>query len=464
MPPGIVPNMHVDRGGRLWLASMQSGLIRVDNPGAPRPTFVSYTTANGLAGNNIRTIVEDASGFLYIGGGQGLDRFDPATSRIKHYGTADGLPPGVLTSAVRDGRGELWFGTANGLARMKPVIEKTAPPPAVWISALRVAGAPEPVSALGEREMWLPDLAPGRNHMQIDFVALGFGSGNVRYQYRLEGTATDWTTPSEQRTVNYASLAPGKYRFLVRAIDADGVMSPSAATVSFTVLSPVWQRWWFLTIAALMTGLIIQRLYRYRVARLLQIANLRTRIATDLHDDIGANLTRIALLSEVARGGEESGPLASIARIARESVGSMSDIVWAINPNRESVVDLIRRMRQHAEEVLTSRAMALRFDATHVPDSLRLAMDVRRDLLLIFKEAVNNAARHARCSSVTVDMRVEGPRVTLAIADDGVGFDTSAASDGHGLDSMRRRAARLKGTVEIVSAPGATTLTLTFPL
>ena len=464
MPPGDVLNMHVDHAGRLWLASAQSGLIRVNDPGTTRPAFVSYTTANGLSGNNIRIIVEDASGFLYIGGGQGLDRFDPATSRVKHYGTADGLPPGVLTSTVRDKQGELWFGMVNGLARMKPVIEKATPPPAVWISALRVAGEPAPVSPLGEREMSLPDLAPGRNHMQIDFAALGFGSGNLRYQYRLEGTAADWTMPSEQRTVSYASLAPGRYRFLVRAIDADGLMSPAAATVSFTVLGPIWQRWWFLTIAALLTAVSIQRLYRYRVARLVQIANMRTHIATDLHDDIGANLTRIALLSEVAKGGDDDGPLASIARIARESVSSMGDIVWAINPKRESVVDLIRRMRQHAEEVLTSRAMALRFDATTVPDALRLAMDVRRDLLLIFKEAVNNAARHASCSTVTIDVRVEHSRMTLVIADDGIGFDASAASDGNGLDSMRRRAARLKGTLDIASAPGATVLTLTFPL
>lgn len=464
MPPGTVPNMHVDRKGRLWLASERSGLIRVDDANAERPTFVSYTTANGLSGNNLRAIVEDESGFLYVGGGQGIDRFDPSTGRVKHYGEPEGLTPAVLIAGHRDRNGDLWFGLTNGLARMKPMIETATPPPTVWISALRVAGVPEPVSALGERDMSLPDLAPGGNNLQIDFVALGFRAGDVRYQYRLEGTAADWTTPSEQRTVNYASLASGRYRFLVRAIDADGSTSPAAATVTFTVLSPIWRRWWFLALAAMLMAAIGHRVYQYRVARLLQIANMRTRIATDLHDDIGANLTRIALLSEVAKGAEDSGHLSSIARIARESVSSMSDIVWAINPNRESVVDLIRRMRQHADEVLTSRAMALRFDATQVPGTLRLAMDVRRDLLLVLKEAVNNAARHARCSTVTIDVRVERSRMTLAIADDGVGFDPSAASDGHGLDSMRRRAARLRGTLEIVSAPGATALTLTFPL
>jgi signal transduction histidine kinase/ligand-binding sensor domain-containing protein len=463
MPPGTVANMHVDRAGRLWLASAQSGLIRVDDPAMPRPAFVSYTTANGLAGNNIRTIVEDRAGFLYIGGGQGLDRFDPATSRVKHYGTADGLPPGVLVAAVRDGQGELWFGMLTGLARMKPVLEKGTAPPAAWISALRVAGVAAPVSALGEREMSLPELAPDRNHLQIDFVALGFGSGEVRFQYRLEGADAEWNAPSRERTVNYASLAPGRYRFLVRAIDADGGMSPAPATISFTVLSPIWQRWWFLTIAALLTAFTIHRLDRHRVARLLEMANVRTRIATDLHDDIGANLTRIALLSEVAKGPSDDGPLASIARIARESVSSMSDIVWAINPKRERMQDLIRRMRQHAEEVLTARAVTLRFDATQVPGTLQLGMDVRRDLLLVFKEAVNNAARHANCSAVRVELRGERSRMTLSIVDDGIGFDTAAASDGHGLDSMRRRAARLSGALEIASGEGGTTLTLTFP-
>src|SRR6187455_1478346 len=155
-------------------------------------------------------------------------------------------------------------GLSNGLARMKPVVEKAMPAPAVWISALRVAGVPEPVSALGELEMSLTDLAPGRNNLQIDFIALGFGAGDVRYQYRLEGTAAEWSAPSELRTVNYASLAPGRYRFLVRAIDADGVMSPAPATIAFTVLSPVWMRWWFLTGLAFVVAAAVQALYRYR--------------------------------------------------------------------------------------------------------------------------------------------------------------------------------------------------------
>jgi signal transduction histidine kinase len=227
-------------------------------------------------------------------------------------------------------------------------------------------------------------------------------------------------------------------------------------------------------------GVLVQTAYRYRVARLLEMANMRTRIATDLHDDIGANLTRIALLSEVAKlqygdhrapGPQDvvddalDGPLVSISRIARESVGSMSDIVWAINPSRESLLDLIRRMRRHAEEIFTLRDIELRFTTPEGRESLKLGMSVRRDLLLIFKEAVNNAARHSKCSRVEIDLRVEGARLALMVVDNGRGFDTSIESEGQGLTSMRRRAHSLGGTLEVTSDKAlGTTVTLEVPL
>jgi signal transduction histidine kinase len=143
----------------------------------------------------------------------------------------------------------------------------------------------------------------------------------------------------------------------------------------------------------------------------------------------------------------------------------MSDIVWAINPKRESLLDLIRRMRQHADEIFTLRNIELRFNAPGAADGLRLSMDVRRDLLLIFKEAVNNAARHSQCSHVDIDMRVEGSRLVMAVEDDGVGFDASSESEGQGLTSMQRRAERLSGTLEITSGPGlGTTVRLDMPI
>jgi len=465
LPLGTIRDIHRDRSGRLWLASARAGLIRVDRPESEHPTFVAYMTAQGLSSDNLEVITEDRDGFLYVGRGQGIDRFDPSTGRVKHFTAADGLTPGLLYAAFTDRDGVLWFGSSSGLMRFVPKTDSPPVPPVALISAVRVAGSPQITSALGERSMSLPALEPARNQLEIDFVALGFGLGEVlRYQYKLDGAAGDWSAPSELRSVNYASLAPGRYTFLVRALNSEGLVSTEPAAIAFTILQPIWLRWWFIAAATLAVAAAVFALYRNRVARVLELAAIRTRIATDLHDDIGANLTRIAVLSEVAKQTPGDVQLASIAGIARESVSAMSDIVWAINPKRESVADLIRRMRQHAEEVFTLRDISLRFNAD-AHDSSRLGIDVRRELLLSFKEAVNNAARHSQCSHVSIDLRRDGSCLLLSVADDGVGFDTSHESQGQGLASLRRRAEGLKGTFAVQSSPGAgTTVTLRVPL
>lgn len=466
LPPGAIREIHLDQSGRLWLASARSGLVRVDGTERARPTFVRYTTAPGLSSDSLNVIVDDADGHMFVAGAQGLDRLDATTGKVKHFSEADGLPVSRFIAAHRDSRGVLWFGTSSSLIRFEPPSDRLPVPPSIRITGLRVMDVQQSVSAFGERDVSLPDLAPDQHRLQIDFSALSFEPGEVlRYQYQLDDVGGGWSALSDQRSVTYASLSPGRHTFRVRPVNSDGASSTEAATVRFTVLTPLWLRWWFLTLEGSAFLALVYGLYRYRVARVLELAAIRTRIATDLHDDIGANLTRIAVLSEVAKQTPGDLQLASIAGIARESVSAMSDIVWAINPKRESVADLIRRMRQHAEEVFTLRDITLRFNAEGAHDSSRLGVDVRRDLLLSFKEAVNNAARHSQCSHVSIDLRRDGSHLLLSVADDGVGFDTSQESQGQGLASLRRRAERLKGTCAIESGPGAgTTVTLRVPL
>lgn len=472
LPPGAVMDIFEDRSARLWFASSRSGLLRVEHATDQKPAFVRYTTAEGLASNNAEVIVDDLQGYIYIGGGQGLDRLDPKTGAVKHFTTEDGLAPGLFRAAFRDQHGVLWFGMTGGLSQFVPEPESSRIPTTVLISGLHVAGSPWLISALGETEVDLPELGPNDNQLQIDFLSIGFVAGEVlRYQYKLEGADTEWSAPGELRTINYANLAAGRYKFLVRAMNSDGSTSPIPAIVSFRVLRPLWQRWWFLTLLALSLASLSFAAYRYRVSRLLQMANMRTRIATDLHDDIGANLTRISLLSEVVkqRFGEanesEDGPLMAISRIARESVGSMSDIVWAINPGRDTLLDLTRKMRRHADEVFTLRDIELKFNAPTANESLRLSVDLRRDLLLIFKEAVNNAARHSRCTQVIIEFELMPSKLVLTIADNGIGFDQSIESEGHGLRSLKRRAAVLDGTLVINSDQKAgTIISISVPL
>lgn len=460
LPAGSIVDIHTDSAGRLWLASSRGGLIRVDNPEAERPAFLRYTTADGLSGNSIEIVAEDLYGRIYAATGRGVDQLDPVTGRVRQFTGEDGLAPGTMLTAFRDRDGALWFGTQNGLSRLMPAAPVRSAAPVIFITRLTAGGESRPVSAIGATSLSLPDLPSGANQLQIEFASLRFTPGErLRYQYRLDGSQDDWGPLTARRSVSYASLAPGRYRFLVRAVNADGVPSPDPAAVEFTVLPPLWLRWWFLTLAAAAATAAAIALHRYRLGRILELERVRTRIATDLHDDVGANLTRIAILSEVTRqqggGGTRNldAPLSSIAEIARESVATMSDIVWAISPGRDTLRDMVRRMRDHAEELFESRDIRLLLDMPDAAQAMRLGVDVRRDVYLVFKEAVNNAVRHSGCSAVAVVLRVDGPVLWLEVTDNGNGFETSSGGSGNGLASMQRRAARLGASLDVISAP-----------
>jgi ligand-binding sensor domain-containing protein/two-component sensor histidine kinase len=464
LPGGWIRDLYVDHAGRLWIANPKSGVLRLDNVNADKLQFVPYTTAEGLTSAGAYCLTEDAFGRIYIGTARGLDRLNPETGQIENFTTADGLPNSNIQIAYRDRQNNLWFGTSNGLARFVPEPEKARQPPNVLITGLRVNGESQGVSILGVDAIPQLELASDQKQISVDFLGLGATLGErLKYEYRLGNV--DWTQTNE-RTINFANFADGEYRFEVRTQTADRLYS-QPATVSFRIAAPIWQRWWFLVLTVLAIAGTIYLFYKYRLQRLLEMEKVRTRIATDLHDDIGANLTRISLLSEVAKQKSENGNgnlLTSIADIARESVASMNDIVWAISPDHDSLLDLTRRMRQHAEEVFALRDIELRFAA---PDAdFKLSVGARRDLLLIFKEAVNNAVKYSDCSGIEIDLRVEGLVLSLQIKDNGKGFDLeNVTSDGQGLRSMQRRAKSLGGTLLIESkAEGGTVIAFKMPL
>ncbi|HVS81816.1 MAG TPA: two-component regulator propeller domain-containing protein [Pyrinomonadaceae bacterium] len=472
LPPGGIQNIHSDHAGRLWLGSSRSGLIRVDDPAAERPVFTSYTTAQGLSSNSTEAITEDLQGRIYVGTGRGLDQLDPETGRVKHFTTADGLATGAMNAAFRDRSGALWFGTQKGLSRYVPASDRSATAPPILINGLRVSGSPQHVSALGEKEMTLPDFPAGQNQMQIDFVGLSFAPGDVlRYQYKLEGTNADWSAPTEQRTVNYANLAPGRYRFLVRAVTSDGIVSSAPAVVAFTILPHIWQRWWFFSLIALLLIASAYAAYRYRLRRVIELERVRTRIASDLHDDIGSNLSLIAGLSEVlGQSARRDNPqmaerLSVMADVSRRSVEAMSDIVWAVNPRRDNVLDLAARMRRFANDSFAARNIQFHFDAPKPDRNVRINAEVRREVFLVFKEGINNIARHSGCKTAKVTLKIERGMIILKLSDDGSGFDEANIEHGQGLISMRRRAEKVGGRLDVISQPGAgTTVILEAPL
>jgi len=402
---------------------------------------------------------------------------------------------------------------------------------------LRVAGIAQPLSELGEPAVsGLRRFGPTQNNIQIDYFGVALRAGeSLRYQYKLEGALDDWSAPATRRSVDFANLAPGAYRFLVRAISTDGTQSASPAVVAFEILPPVWERWWFLAIAAsLILGAVAivararykrlkaereseEALRRNREERLAELERVRKRIATDLHDDIGSSLTRISLLSEVARqqvarqqvgqmsqvgrtnaslppasldaasldaasllptspdpaslDPESLDPaslepaLSSIAALSRELVDSMSDIVWAINPSKDHLSDLSQRMRHFVSDLCTARQIDFRFRTPSPDYHIALGANLRREVFLVFKEAVNNMVRHSGCTEADLEFRADEQSILLRVGDNGRGFDAACASAGHGLRSMRERAEALGGRCDVRSHPGrGTVVTFSIPL
>jgi len=478
VPAGLIRALHVDHLGRLWIASAEGGLGRVDDPIQDRPNFVRYTVKEGLSSDQITCITEDQWGRIYIGTGIGIDRLDPETGRIKRFTIADGLPNGFVNVAYRDKNNTLWFGTLQGLSSFVPALDGPSDAPPILIQQLRVAGTDLPISELGITQLGNLEFEANKNQLEIKFVSLGFRSGDIlRYQFMLEGADRDWSAPTNQRYVNYANLKPGSYRFRVRAVNADGVVSSEPASVAFTIVPPVWQRWWFIGLVILVLAGITHLIYRYHTRRLIELERVRTRIATDLHDDIGASLSKIAILSDVAaqelstmRDSPVAAPLAQIADTSRDCVDAMSDIVWAVNPQRDNLSDLTHRMRRFAEDLLDAKDIDFTIRSSLDEKDVSLGADLRREVYLIFKECINNLVKHSDCTEAAVVFSVNGPWLSVSISDNGKGFEpalngSSPGMGGHGLTSMQRRASALGGSLQIESGVSrGTNVTLRVPI
>jgi len=468
---GELSELFVDGRGRLWIGSQTRGLSRTENPTIARPEFRTYTVRDGLASESVRSISEDRAGRIHLGTARGVDRLDPETHRIRHFTTADGLTNNEVYSARRDRHGALWFGTLNGASRLVPQLESAAEPPGIVIDGLRIAGSIFQLPELGASAVTTPLLQTHENSLQIDFVSVGAsGVGHRRYQHRLEIADAQWSEAAVTRTVFYSNLAPGRYRFSVRAVDADGRVSAAPAVLNFRILPPIWQRWWFVTAILVALAAGGHLLFQHRVRRLLELERVRTRIATDLHDDIGSSLSQIAILSEVVRqrvGAHNLSvmePLSRISLVSSELMDTMSDIVWAIDPRKDHLSDLTQRMRRFSSDVFTARNIAFEFHAGDPARDIELGADVRRQVFLVFKESVNNIVQHSGCTRAAVEFHARPDGITLRVADNGMGFDSTREWDGHGLSSMRRRTQELGGTLEVVSRGGeGTIVTLVAP-
>ena len=471
VPAGAINDLMIDSRHRLWAATADGGALRIEGLDAARPRATVYGSAQGLSSDRILCVAEDRRGMIYLGHGKGIDRLDPQTGRVLTLTTADGLPSSIVNAAYRAADGSLWFGTPAGPARYLPDLPHSEAPPPIFLTGLLLNGVPAPMPALGARGLAGLELPAGRNHVEVRFTGISFAYGaGLRYQYRLDGSAAGWSEPQAERWVQLADLAPGSYRYRFRAVTPDHVASAIPATLAFTLPRPLWQRWWFLLPAAAAVVLLAWALHRAQLARLLELERVRTRIAADLHDDLSSSLARISILSELARRrladpeALEATLVDQIGETARELMEMTGDIVWAIDARRDDLESLLARIRRFAGDLLEARGVNVAFASPAGAAGIALRPEAKRELYLVLKEAVHNAARHARAREVRIEVAATDGELVAVVRDDGVGFVAGgsgagggAGRSGHGLRNIRERAAKLGAKLSVDSAPGAGT-------
>ena len=497
LPGDNISCLYADKDGVLWVGTSGHGLARFQNG-----KWTRYSTENGLASDSISYLIEDAAGNLWLGSNMGLMRIQKKSLNDFANGTTnffscrtftetDGLPTrectgGSQPAAIRAHDGKLFFPTTKGLVSVNPAeLKPNLQPPVVMIESVKVDGREQKTNSLSSTWSQTVVVPPGREQLEIDYTALNFSAPDaVRFKYRLEDRDNAWTDARDARVANYSNLSPGHYQFHVVAFNEDGVPNETGGVLDITVQPQFWQTGWFRIVGILCIVGIVVGVVRYISTQKLkrevqlhkqheELERERARIARDLHDQLGANLTQVALLGEMAEAdknmpGEIELHAQQISHTARETTRSLDEIVWAVNPSNDTLEGLANYACKYAQEYLALAGIRYRAEVpAHLP-ATDIPPEVRHNAFLAFKESVNNVVKHAHASETWIRLRLSPENFILEIEDNGRGLgdiDPKAAQMRNGLRNMRKRMEDIRGEFSISPGTnGGTIVRLKIPL
>lgn len=426
-------------------------------------SLLSEAFAGG--GNDVDVIVGNKKGELYF-----RSHSDHVIARPADNGSFS-LEQGVLSRITItqfqalsiDAYDNVWFGGAEGIYRYDPnssymhTRELQAKISEVYVNAdsLIYRGV---FGRNSDNNLWL--LPYTENNLRFRFFIPAYEDVSLnRYQTKLKPPDDEWSRWTDETFKDYTNLREGKYRLMVRGRDVYGNVS-NAAVFEFRILPPWYRTWWSYGVSALCGLILLLTIHNFRVNRILEIERTRTRIARDLHDDIGSSLSSIALMIDMLTNRrtipvKDKTELLNISGTARDMVDSLRDVVWVINPEHDKFVTLIERMKSTAGNMLYD--IDYTFDTEVNSMNEKVTMDFKRSVLLIYKEALNNIIKHSQAKNVKINVKETDGRFLMSIEDDGVGFDKTQSTDGNGLQNMQYRAQQINGALTIETKSGAGT-------
>jgi len=408
----------------------------------------------------VTDIVPDNNGLWWMATKNGLMLFNESQQTFQRFTEADGLRSNEMDGSLFCKKnGNIVFATQGYVTEFKP-------------ADLLPANGSMPVTKLTGIEQNGKTVLNNNNEP----LHFNYNSNNLFFHWtitdysdpfhnqfycKLTGIDQDWRYAGNKGEIQYANLSPGTYELLLRGSTANGIMSKNILQVPFIIYAPLWKTSWFIVVCILLTALLVYSWYRYRLRQALQLERLRSKISTDLHDDIGSTLSSISILSDMALKEKNiSSNAAMMEEIKENSVmlmEKMDDIVWSINPKNDSLENLLLRIRRFATRLFEARNIDYRIE---IPDSIRtirLPMDYRQHVYLIMKEAINNLVKYAEATETQLLVNYSNSHLEVNINDNGKGFDTILPYTGNGILNMQQRAHLMNANLQIDSKPGTGT-------
>ena len=501
----LIRALCLDSKGYLWIGTEGGGLSCLREG-----TIRSFGAQHGMGADTVVQILEDDANDLWLGTFRGVFQVSRRelenllagrTSRVhpRVFGKSDGMlseqcAPG-FGACLKTRAGLLCFATDRGITVIDPRKQRDETAlPTVWLEEVLVNGQGQRLSdslpgnqEAGHDQLTSLKIPPGGQRLEFRYTGLSFSAPDkVRFRYQLQGLDADWVEAGAERAAYYSYVPPGRYQFQVAAHTGDGAWSEAGAnaTVALAIQPYLWQTGWFQISAALLglgTAAVGARFVTVRkgrrrlreMERQHALERERARIAKDIHDDLGASLTHITMLTQSARqklddSSAANGDLNQIYGTARDLTRAMEEVVWAVSPRHDSLDSLVTYLGTFAQDFAAASQLRCRLDLPPNLSELSLGSQVRHNVFLAFKEALHNVAKHAAASEVRISLKVEAGHFVLLVEDNGRGFRSdeppSAAVapegrparllPGNGLANMRSRMVEIGGHCEIQSQFG----------
>lgn len=458
----------------VWFTTYGSGLYRY-NRASESLTHISKLVP--FPDNVLYGVLADDDNNLWISSNKGIYKYYPGTNMLKVFNMNDGLQGyeynGKAYTKASDG--EMFFGGVNGLNHFHPASiteNETAPETIITKVTLHDSTIISNITHTEHEYIF----GYNENSLSFEFSALDFTNPEKNtYQYKLDGVNKEWVHIGGKHSENFANLAPGDYSFYVRGSNNDQVYDKTAAMFSFTILPPFWATWWFrVTVVFIILSLLYlyyQSRLTYEKKRVNEIETIRKKIADDFHDDLGHKLTRISLYSELMKnnpgiGDEHTTYLNKIGDAANSLFYETKDFIWSLDPGNDTIYDLLVYLKDFGDDFFSSTGIS--FSVDEIDKKFRtqkLPMKWKREVILIFKEAMNNSLKHSGADNVELKASYKGASLLISLVDNGNGFDTESDNNkGRGLDSMIKRADEINAQLDIKSERAGTIIKLKIDL